>query len=165
MSNEVLLVLGSNLDSKKDNINRAIQRISIEFDCIKKSSFYESKAWGYESDNDFLNVALIIHCEINPKELLKKLLKIENELGRNRSVNFRYNDRTIDIDIILFGDQIVNEAELVIPHPRFHIRNFCLKPMLEIAPLKLVPGLNKTVIELYDDYSKSQISDLNCVKI
>ena len=86
----MLLVLGSNLDSKKDNINRAIQRISIEFDCIKKSSFYESKAWGYESDNDFLNVALIIHCEINPKELLKKLLKIENELGRNRSVNFRY---------------------------------------------------------------------------
>jgi len=156
MVNEAILILGSNLNNKEKHINDAIRLLSLEFKCKKRSSIYKSKAWGYESDNDFLNIALSIDCDIDPHALLSKVIDIENKLGRIRSSAVRYSDRTIDIDIILYGDSIVDTPELVIPHPRFHLRDFCLIPMNEIAPDKLVPIFGKSVKELNEEFKKSK---------
>ena len=139
--------------------------LSLEFKCKKRSSTYVSKAWGYESEHDYFNVAISIVCELSPHELLSKIVDIENKLGRRRSSKVRYMDRTIDIDIILFGDIIINTSDLVIPHPRFHVRNFCLLPMKEIAPDKIVPGFNETVSELSESFNKSELNNLICDKV
>ena len=160
MVNEAILILGSNLNNKEKHINDAIRLLSLEFNCKKRSSIYKSKAWGYESDNDFFNLAISIDCEIDPHALLSKVIEIEDKLGRKRSSAVRYSDRTIDIDIILYGDSLVDTPELVIPHPRFHLRDFCLIPMNEIAPEKLVPMFGKSVKELHDEFKKNQNIEL-----
>ena len=165
MANEAILILGSNLNNKEKHINDAIRLLSLEFKCKKRSSIYKSKAWGYESDNDFLNIALSIDCDIDPHALLSKVIEIENKLGRIRTSTARYSDRTIDIDIILYGDSHIDTPDLVIPHPRFHLRDFCLTPMSEIVPDKLVPMFEKSVKELHEDFKNNQNIELICDKV
>jgi len=165
MANEAILILGSNLNNKEKYINDAIQLLSLEFNCKKRSSIYKSKAWGYNSVNDFFNVAIIIDCEITPHALLSKIIEIENKLDRIRNSAVRYSDRTIDIDIILYGDLLIDTPDLVIPHPRFHLRDFCLFPMSEIVPDKLVPMFEKSVKELHEDFKNNQNIELICDKV
>ena len=98
---EVILILGSNLDDKNKFIDQAIKLLNKRYKIIKTSLKYLSKAWGFESDNDFMNVAVSIECSEKPHDLLKQIMQIENELGRVRSIYKRYTDRTIDIDIMI----------------------------------------------------------------
>ncbi len=126
--------LGSNLGNKRENILRAIDRIdAYEEICIKeKSGFYDTAPVGCSPQPDYVNCVIGLETEIEPQTLLKEFKKIEIELGRKSGV--RWGPRVVDLDIILFGDRIVNDHNLKIPHERMHERVFVLEPLCEISP-------------------------------
>jgi len=162
---EVVLMLGSNLNDKERYIKEALQLLRQSLKCLRTSSKYTSKPCGFKSENDFINVAALFECEVSPDKLLTEIIKVENKLGRVRKSEVRYTDRTIDIDIILFGNKFINTHDLIIPHPRFHLRNFCLQPMNEIVPNKFVPGFNKTVNDIYSEAKRVESIDGNYDKV
>ncbi len=130
----VVLALGSNLGDRSGTIVEAYQE--IEKRCgriIRRSGMYETAPEGFISDDLFLNSAIIIQSELKAIALLTELNDIETELGRKRSESGEYISRTIDIDIIFYGNEIIHNEELTIPHPRFRERLFVLEPMNEIA--------------------------------
>ena len=110
---------------------------------VSVSSVYETEPWGFESDNEFLNMVLCVETDLSPSGLLGRILMIESQLGRIRCEN-QYSSRNIDIDILLYNNEIVNEAALEIPHPRMHERRFVLVPLAEIAPELIHPVLKKS---------------------
>lgn len=126
--------LGSNLGNKRENIHRAIDRIdACEGICVKeKSGFYNTTPVGGPPQPDYVNCVIGLETEIEPQTLLKVFKKIEIELGRKPGM--RWGQRVIDLDIILFGDRIVNDHDLKIPHERMHERAFVLEPLSEISP-------------------------------
>ncbi len=126
--------LGSNLGNKKENITRAIGRIDAYGEiCIKeKSGFYDTAPVGGPPQPDYVNCVIGLETEIEPQTLLKEFKKIEIGLGRKPGV--RWGPRVIDLDILLFGDRIVNDHNLKIPHERMHERVFVLEPLCEISP-------------------------------
>lgn len=148
MNKEAVLLLGSNFDDKEHFIELALIEISKKYKIITKSSLYYSAPLGFKSNNEFLNLGILINTDYQPNVLLKDMLDIEIKLGRKRGFIDGYKDRPIDIDIILFSNEIVNNYELTIPHPRMHLRNFCLIPLNEIIPNYIVPGFNKTIKQL-----------------
>jgi 2-amino-4-hydroxy-6-hydroxymethyldihydropteridine diphosphokinase len=155
---EVYLLLGSNKGDRERFLYEAINR--IEELCSEKaivSRIYESEPWGFDSKTWFLNIALKICTGIEPRQLLIKLLEIERDLGRVRSENANgYESREIDIDIIFYGNRIINEETLIIPHPRAHIRRFVLAPLCEISPDYIHPVLGedlKTLLKNCSDHS------------
>jgi len=103
------------------------------------SSLRETEPWGYEDQPSFLNAAAEIEWGQIPRALLDRLLEIERELGRTRE-GPRYGPRTIDLDLLLFGEEVVDEPGLTIPHPRLHERLFVLEPLFELEPGLVVPG-------------------------
>jgi len=131
----IYLGLGTNLGDKAGNLNEAINKLSSEVGrIVRKSAFYASKPLGFESENDFLNAVVLVETNLSPVALLAKTQEIERELGRTaKSVN-GYADRIIDIDILLYGNLIINDAALKIPHPLITVRDFVFIPLLEIAP-------------------------------
>lgn len=131
-ANKIYLGLGSNLGDREKNLEKAISEISEFASVVLKSSVYESKPVGYTDQDDFLNMVIEIESELAPRELLGKLLQIESNLGRVRTI--KNGPRTIDVDILLYGDLSLNEEDLIIPHPRMNERNFVLIPLSEIAP-------------------------------
>lgn len=159
--NQVVLILGSNLDNRIELLSTASDIIFSEIGkLIKSSSIYQSEPWGYESNNSFLNQVLHIESNNTPEETLEKCLAIESKLGRVRNNEGTYSDRSIDIDILLFDDLIISTPRLEIPHPRMHERKFCLEPLAEIAPDWLVPTLQKTtsqILAICPDSSKISI--------
>jgi len=149
---KVYLSIGSNKGNRSVLINKAIDEIEKKVGIIiSRSSIYQSKSWGFDS-NDFYNLCLLIDTDIMPKSLLINLKKIEKSMGRE-DIDGSYSDRFIDIDI-LFYDNVTTDSEyLKIPHPKIEIRKFVLVPMLEIADDYVHPILNKTIKELYNDCS------------
>tara|TARA_B100000963_G_C22612737_1_gene665708 strand:+ start:1527 stop:2012 length:486 start_codon:yes stop_codon:yes gene_type:complete len=145
---KAVLLLGSNVGDKKKQLKNAVEKISEKHHVVKTSRYYQSPSWGYSSKNEFLNLGVLIECNCKAEMLLSHLLNIEKNLGRNRSNVSIYQDRNIDIDIILFGQQEIYNENLVVPHPRMHKRKFCLIPLNEIVPNYLVPGVNMTICEL-----------------
>jgi 2-amino-4-hydroxy-6-hydroxymethyldihydropteridine diphosphokinase len=157
MSKSVLL-LGSNLQHRESIIAKAIAIIGQLNECkiLNKSNLYESEAWGFESENQFLNQAIEIETSLHPTTLLKALLNIENQLGRVRK-HAGYESRIIDIDILFYDHLVINLTELNIPHPRLHLRRFTLICLVEIIPNFIHPTLQKSIQQLHDeciDYSK-----------
>ena len=121
----------------------------------KRQSIYQSKSWGFDS-NDFYNLCLLIDTDIMQKSLLINLKKIEKSMGRE-DVDGSYSDRLIDIDILFYNNITTDSEDLKIPHPKIEIRKFVLVPMLEIADDYVHPILNKTIKELYNDCSDQDI--------
>ena len=115
---------------------------------VRKSSYYQSDAWGFESEHIFINIALCLQTELSPFELLKETQSIEKELGRTEKTNNHYQDRTMDIDIIFYAQEIIKTPDLEIPHPKMHLRDFVLNPLNEIAADFMHPVLGKKVREL-----------------
>lgn len=145
----VFLGLGSNLGDKSLNLNRAIQLIGIEVgEVLNVSSFYQSFPSGFDSENLFLNAVILISTELTPLDLLSETQRIEKKIGRKEKTKNEYNDREIDIDILMYDNQIINLPRLTIPHKYLHKRDFVLMPLSEIAPDLVHPVLNKTIKEL-----------------
>lgn len=149
-TSNVYLSLGSNLGHKRKNIITALCLLAERAgDIPALSSFHETKPWGFDSPNTFLNVAAHLQTSLSPKELLVHTQQIENELGRaEKSKGNLYEDRPIDIDILLYDDLIRNTPELTIPHPLMHRRTFVLEPLAEIAGTLQHPTFQHTISEL-----------------
>lgn len=153
---KVYLSIGSNKGNRSILINKAIDEIEKKVGIIiSRSSLYQSKSWGFDS-NDFYNLCLLIDTDIMPKSLLINLKKIEKSMGRE-DIDGSYSDRLIDIDILFYDNITTDSEDLKIPHPKIEIRKFVLVPMLEIADDYVHPILNKTIKELYNDCSDQDI--------
>jgi len=146
----VFLGIGSNLGDRQSNLKKAVAKIEeLVGPVLCYSSFYETEPWGFQSSDEFLNLVVKIETNLNPYEVLEKILMIESLLGRIRGED-HYSSRMIDIDILLFEDLIINEEKLKIPHPLMHERRFVLVPLCEIAAEEIHPVLNKTFGELLE---------------
>lgn len=138
------LSLGSNTGDKFKNLQLAINSIGDQIGPLKKiSSIYQSKSWGFDG-NHFYNICIEVSTNLNPENLIEKILGIENELGRERNNSSTYSDRNIDIDILLFDDEVIFYNNLKVPHPRMLERKFVLVPLAEIAPNFIHPIKKKS---------------------
>jgi 2-amino-4-hydroxy-6-hydroxymethyldihydropteridine diphosphokinase len=144
--NVVYLSLGSNLANREANLREAIARLASLGKVSAVSSFYETEPIDFLDQPWFLNCVVQLETDLPPQTLLQRLLEIERSLGRERLQP--KGPRLIDIDILLFGVEIIHEPGLTIPHPALHERRFVLEPLAEIAPGVIHPLLKKTVFEL-----------------
>lgn len=153
---KVYLGLGTNSGNKRENLTRAIENLSLALGLPTAcSTFIESEPWGFESENSFLNCVVAFDTHLSPIELLDTTEEIERRLGRTKkSIGGQYSDRAIDIDILFYGNEIINSDRLTIPHPLLHKRDFVLKPLHEIAPQLTHPIIGLTIKELLAELSK-----------
>ena len=140
------LSIGSNQGNKLDNLQLAIDEINRFIGhVIIISSVYKTKSWGFDGD-DFYNICLKISSSLSPEKMIRSVLKIENKLGRTRHPENTYSNRVIDIDILLFDDEIIFYNDLKVPHPEMLNRKFVLVPLTEIAPNVIHPIAKKTIL-------------------
>ena len=134
MSHIVYLSLGTNLGNRKANIREAIERIGGEIGVVERqSSVLETSPWGFDSPNDFLNACVCVRTALAPRQLLEATQRIEKEMGRlEKSHGGEYQDRIIDIDILMYDDLQIDEPDLKVPHPLMEQRDFVMKPLKEI---------------------------------
>jgi 2-amino-4-hydroxy-6-hydroxymethyldihydropteridine diphosphokinase len=148
MTNYTFLGLGSNLGDRLDYLNSAVGLIEKKIGMISsRSKVYETEPWGFKSENYFLNMVVKVHTGLKPFDLLKKIRKIEDQLGRFRD-NKQYISRTIDIDILLYSNIVLDKPELIIPHALLQDRRFVLVPLCDVAPKMIHPVLSKTFTDL-----------------
>lgn len=148
-----IIAIGSNIGDRRRYIDRALEMIEKRAGEITAvSDIIETKAYGYEDQDDFLNMAMEIETDLGPRELLACLNGIEADLDRTREI--RWGPRTIDLDIVFYGDEIVDEEDLHIPHIDMYNRTFVLGPVAQIAPEKTDPRTGKTVGLLLDELKK-----------
>lgn len=146
---DLVLHLGSNLGNSAAMLQNAIELLEIEFGkCLVQSQIYKSAAWGVKDQPDFLNQAIVCQTNISPEECLRKIKDIELKLGRK--MRSRWTEREIDIDIIFYGNQVVKQKNLEIPHKEMTNRMFVLKPLNEVIPDFVHPVLGQTVTQLLD---------------
>jgi 2-amino-4-hydroxy-6-hydroxymethyldihydropteridine diphosphokinase len=134
--------LGANLGDREVTLARALELLGARpgVEVVAVSSLRETDPVGYLDQPRFVNAAATLETELAPRELLETLLEVERELGRTRD-GPRFGPRTIDLDLLLYGDETLDERGLEVPHPRLHERRFVLEPLAEIAPGLIVPGL------------------------
>ena len=144
----VYLSLGSNVGDRAANLNTAIERLRSLGEVAAVSSFYETEPVEFTAQPWFLNCAVKLNTEKMPKQLLNAVLDIEKEMGRKRLK--KKGPRTIDIDILLFGNSVIDTKGLTVPHPAMHERRFVLEPLAEIAPEVRHPVFKRTARELRD---------------
>lgn len=151
--------IGSNLGDKHKNIENAISILGSKntTKVTAVSKMYLTKPVGYTDQEDFINGAIEIRTLLAPHQLLDFLLSIEKHLKRERTIH--WGPRTIDLDILLYGNQLISDERLVVPHPRMHKRLFAVKPMCDIAPYILHPLLGKRMLELKEQLEKEHVGD------
>ena len=138
--------LGTNLGDKEHNLRLAVRKIGK---VISLSAFYATAPWGFSSEHTFLNAAACVETFLPPLSVLHLTQEIEREIGRtHKSVGGVYSDRVIDIDLLLYGDLVLDTPELKLPHPLMHERRFVMEPLAEIAPDLVHPILKKKMREL-----------------
>jgi 2-amino-4-hydroxy-6-hydroxymethyldihydropteridine diphosphokinase len=152
------LHLGSNLGNKRAFLESAlinIQRCIGEI--VTLSGIYETEPWGFSSTSSFFNQAVEIKTKHTPEKLIEIIFTIEEIAGRSRNQK-SYTNRTLDIDILFYGNEIIESEQIKIPHPRLHLRKFVLIPLREIAPELVHPLFDKTVTELlYECRDESRV--------
>lgn len=154
--NDVYLLLGSNLGNRQLFLQKAIQYIENEIaPVVKTSSVYETQSWGKADAPDYLNQVVLVQTNISPQTILKKILDIEISLGRKRQE--KWGSRTIDIDILFYGHNSINEPGLQVPHPELHKRRFTLEPLSEIAPHFVHTNYKKSILEMKNELQDSLI--------
>ena len=147
---KVYLGLGTNLGDKEQNLRDAVQKIEEQVGkVVSLSAFYATAPWGFSSEHTFLNAAACVETLLPPLSVLHLTQEIEREIGRtHKSVGGVYSDRVIDIDLLLYGDRVLDTPELKLPHPLMHERRFVMEPLAEIAPDLVHPILKKKMREL-----------------
>ncbi|MGZ3777403.1 MAG: 2-amino-4-hydroxy-6-hydroxymethyldihydropteridine diphosphokinase [Mucilaginibacter sp.] len=157
---DVFLLLGSNLGDREAYLERAIAYIETDIaPIINRSSVYETQSWGKTDEPDYLNQVVHLKTVLPAHDLLASILHIEQMMGRKREV--KWGSRIIDIDILFYGQAIINDEELTIPHPELHKRAFTLIPLHEIAPYFIHPGLHRSIFQLKNELK----SDLHVKKL
>jgi 2-amino-4-hydroxy-6-hydroxymethyldihydropteridine diphosphokinase len=154
MPHLVYLSLGSNLGDRETHLRDAIRRLESAGTVRSVSSIYETGPVEFTNQPQFLNCAVTLETSSTPERLMQQLLEIERAMGRQRLQ--KKGPRTIDLDILLFGDDLVNTSDLTIPHPAMEGRRFVLEPLAEIAPDALHPVLKKTVRRLLEELPPGQ---------
>ena len=149
--NKVYLLIGGNLGDRLSLLDQSKNEIKNKLgEVIKESSIYETVPWGFIADQNFLNQVIIIKTNFSSSDVLDICLNIENLLGRKRNSN-GYQSRTMDIDILFYNDEIIQEKDLIIPHEKLHQRRFTLEPLVEITPDYVHPKLKMTVLDLLNN--------------
>ena len=147
MQHKAYLLIGGNLGNREANLARAREWIGEQCGTLGTvSALYETAAWGREDQPAFLNQALLLLTTLTPRQLIRRVLKIEKQMGRVREE--KYGPRLIDIDILLYDDEIHDYPLLQLPHPEMQRRRFALLPLAEIAPQQVHPVLQQTIAEL-----------------
>lgn len=165
MTSELVYIgLGANLNDPVQQLRSALSAISRipNSQLIRYSSFYSSQPLGPSEQPEYVNAVAALNTSLAPEELLKTLQKIELEQGRTRKAE-RWGPRTLDLDIILFGQRIINSELLTVPHYHFHLREFVLYPLYQIAPQLVLPD-GKTVKQLLQTVPKNGLTELLAVK-
>lgn len=145
----VYLSLGSNLGEREKFIKLAISEIGERIGRVTKiSKNYETEPWGFNSTNRFINVAIEVNTQLSPQDVSYFVHKIEEDLGRVRSSKAGYEDRVIDIDILIYDDFVFESETLTLPHPKMHLREFVIDPLCEIAPNLLHPVMGITIKDI-----------------
>ena len=154
----VYLSLGSNSGDRIGYVQQAASLIGTTegVSIVRTSSFYETEPWGMNSETWFVNAVVEIKTTLTPQRLLEECQRIETQLGRTRSA-IGYTDRTIDIDILFYNKDIINEDNLIIPHKYLHLRAFTLVPLLELIPNFVHPVLHKTISQLHNDLENPEM--------
>jgi 2-amino-4-hydroxy-6-hydroxymethyldihydropteridine diphosphokinase len=147
LKNVAFLELGGNMGNRKELINKAIAALTKKCSIIARSSIYETAPWGFTAENNFYNQVIKIKTDLNPVQLLKVTQNIETKLGRVRT-DTQYISRTMDIDILFFNNDIIENKILTIPHPQIHRRKFVLIPLHEIEPDFIHPQKKITVTDM-----------------
>lgn len=153
---DVFLLLGSNLGDRKAYLQRAIDLIEIELGVVaQKSSIYETEAWGKTDEPNYLNQVIQVETQLSARRVLEKILQVETRMGRVREE--KWGSRIIDIDILFYGQAIIDEPGLVVPHPQLHNRKFTLEPLNELAPDLQHPVLKKSIFNLKNELKDNLI--------
>jgi 2-amino-4-hydroxy-6-hydroxymethyldihydropteridine diphosphokinase len=146
------IALGSNLPSRfgqpDANLYEALRRLSGLGEVVAVSSFHSTRPVGYLNQPQFLNAAALLRTRLDPLSLLRGLLHVEHQMGRDRASAPPKGPRIIDLDLLLYGDLVLADPELTLPHPALHERSFVLAPLAEIAPYFLHPTRHQTIAEL-----------------
>lgn len=159
----IFLGLGANVGDKKANIQKAIELLKEKVKDVIVAPIYETKPWGYEKQDNFLNTALKGNTFLSPSELFKFVKDIEKRVGRIK--RFKWGPREIDIDILFYDKLIYKDDTLEIPHPRLHERDFVLKPLIDLDPNFVHPVLRKTIESLYKALSTKDSSIVRTIEL
>jgi 2-amino-4-hydroxy-6-hydroxymethyldihydropteridine diphosphokinase len=153
---DVFLLLGSNLGTRELFLQQAIESISAQIAPVKlMSSVYETQSWGKTDEPDYLNQVLMLQTDLSAQDVLEKILGIELQMGRKREV--KWGSRIIDIDILFYGDAVIHDFNLIVPHPELYKRSFTLIPLAEIAPDLIHPVFKKNILQLKDELKDNLI--------
>lgn len=161
MGEVTFLSLGSNMGDREAYLRRALTQ--IEKRCgrlIRVSEIYDTPPWGFEAEQNFLNICASVQTALSPELLMDELLKIEQLLGRARTNSEGYTSRPIDIDILTIGKRVLKSSKLEIPHPRMEMRKFVLLPLLEIAPDFKHPKSAKTIQQIITECNDGTVVKL-----
>lgn len=142
------IALGSNLGDREKNLMQAVESLRLLGEVVAVSGFADTTPVGYTDQPRFLNAAALLRTGLPPADLLGALLSIELQHGRDRSHGIAKGPRTLDLDLLLYGDTVMSSDGLTLPHPEMHRRTFVLQPLAEIAPELVHPVLRRTILEL-----------------
>lgn len=153
------LSLGSNKGDRIGYVQQAASLLGMDekITIVRTSAFYESEPWNMNTKNWFVNAVVEIKTQYSPQELLVACQRVECQLGRTPSEKGQYQDRTIDIDILFYNKEIINEENLTIPHKYVHLRAFTLVPMMELNSDFVHPVLHKTIEEMHNDLENPEM--------
>ena len=151
MGQEVYIGIGSNLGDKAGNCLRAIDWLDRLAGCeiLARSDLFQTEPQGFEDQDWFVNGVVSLETDLPVRALLKAVLHVEKGMGRVRKR--RWDSRVIDLDILLYGEHVIQERDLIVPHPRMHLRRFVLVPLTQLAPNLIHPTLGKTMAQLFRD--------------
>jgi 2-amino-4-hydroxy-6-hydroxymethyldihydropteridine diphosphokinase len=146
---EAWIALGSNVGDRREHLRAAVEGLRRLGEVTKVSSLYETEPVGFKEQGAFLNAVLCLQTQLPARGLLEDMLRIE--AGRGRVRGERNGPRTLDLDLLFYDDAVIEEAGLVVPHPRLHERRFVLAPLCEVAPRLRHPVLKRSVVGLLED--------------
>ena len=148
-TSKVIAGLGSNLGDRFAALGRAMELINGEAgEIIATSSVWETEPWGFDADEQFLNMVIVLETALEPKGLIQRFRSIEGRMGRKKSGGGKYESRIIDLDILFWDDRVISIPGLEVPHPKLHSRRFVLEPLMEVAPETVHPVTGLTVAEM-----------------